>query len=181
MRHAWAAMLATILVGCASSNIVVKLPSPKPSPPFEAQMTAKVTVNDLRSPGVAASTRQAAFGVPMGNVTFDPPERQLVKDTLERALAPRQPSEGIPSGMAYVCDIVEFGVNTHATALYWDVVGVIRLTLRHNGREQALFATHTERTYVWPGEAVIRKVVEESLRKIGQEFAATEGRATVGS
>ena len=98
----------------------------------------------------------------MGNVTFDPPERQLVKDALEAAFS-RQPAP--QSSEPYVCDIIEFGVNTNTTPLYWDVVGVIRLKLRKNGREQDLFGTHTERTYAWPGADIIARVVQESLRK----------------
>jgi len=106
----------------------------------------------------------------MGNITFNPPERQLVKDMLERVLAQRQQSQGAQSNAQYVCDILQFGVNTNTTPLYWDVIGNIRLTLKYDGRERALFGTHTERTYVWPGEAIIKKVVEESLRKVAHEL-----------
>lgn len=159
MKTTVALLLAGMLTACASSNVTVRLPSAAPS---ATTGTARVQVNDLRTPGVAASTRQAAFGVPMGNVTFDPAERQLVKDALEAALS-RQPASA--SAEPYVCDIVEFGVNTNTTPLYWDVVGVIRLKLRKGGREQDLSGTHTERTYLWPGEEVIARVVQESLRK----------------
>ena len=38
---------------------------------------AEVKANDLRRPGDAASKRDAVFGVPMGNITFDPPEVQI--------------------------------------------------------------------------------------------------------
>lgn len=61
-----------------------------------------------------------------------------------------------------------FGVHTVTTPLHWDVVGAIRLTLKRDGREQTLAGTHTERTYLWPGEGVIRRVVQESLRQATQ-------------
>lgn len=159
MKTTVALLLAGMLTACASSNVTVRVPSAAPS---TTGSTARVQVNDLRAPGVAASTRQAAFGVPMGNIAFDPPERQLVKDALEAALSRQQaPQLAEP----YICDIVEFGVNTNTTPLYWDVVGVIRLKLRGNGRDQDLHGTHTERTYLWPGEEIIARVVQESLRK----------------
>jgi hypothetical protein len=172
MKHVWFAILTSVLVGCASSNVVVQVTSQQPATPAPGQQLASVAVNDLRAPGVASSKREAAFGVPMGNITFNPPERQLVKDTLERVLTQRQQSQGIQPNGQYVCDILEFGVNTNTTPLYWDVIGNIRLTLKYDGRERTLFGTHTERTYVWPGEAIIKKVVEESLRKVAQELDA---------
>lgn len=159
MKSILAIILTGILVGCASSNITVRVPSPTPA---TTSSTVKVQVNDLRTPGVAASTREAAFGVPMGNVTFDPPEKQLVKEALEAALSRQPPSK---SNEPYTCDIIEFGVNTKTTPLYWDVVGVVRLKLRHDGHEQDLSGTHTERTYLWPGEKIIGSVMQESLRK----------------
>jgi uncharacterized lipoprotein YajG len=173
MKHVWFAILTSVLVGCASSNVVVQVTSQQPAPSTPGQQPVSVTVNDLRAPGVASSTREAAFGVPMGNITFSPSERQLVKETLERVLAQRPQSQGVQANAQYVCDILEFGVNTNTTPLYWDVIGNIRLTLKYDGRERALFGTHTERTYVWPGEAIIKKVVEESLRRVAQELDAT--------
>jgi hypothetical protein len=161
MKSTTIVVLTSLLAACASSNVIVRVPSPTPVT-AQGVTPVNVQVNDLRAPGVAASTRQGAFGVPMGNVTFDPSERQLVKDALEAQLARRPQPQ--PTDL-YVCDILDFGVNTNTTPLYWDVVGVIRLKLRKDGREQALSGTHTERTYLWPGADIIGRVVQESLRK----------------
>ena len=159
MKSILAIIFTSILFGCASSNVTVRVPPPIPA---TTPNTVKVQVNDLRAPGVAASTREAAFGVPMGNVTFDPPEKQLVKDALDAVLSRQTP---VKSNELYTCDIIEFGVNTKTTPLYWDVVGVVHLKLRHDGREQDLSGTHSERTYLWPGENIIGRVMQESLRK----------------
>ena len=168
MKYLCCAMLVSTLGGCASSVVVVRIPAEQVPRSAQGQQRAEVKVNDLRAPGIAASTREAAFGVPMGTITFDPPERQLVKDAIERALAARQQTQAPSPAETVVCDILEFGVNTVTTPLYWDVVGVIRLNLKRNGREQTLAGTHTERTYLWPGEDVIRRVVQESLRQATQ-------------
>lgn len=181
MKYAWFAVLTSLLFGCASSTVVVKIPSQPTLQLAQGQQAAKVKVNDLRAPGIAASKREAAFGVPMGNITFSPPEKLLVQDTLELALTQRQQNQGSQPNESYVCEIQEFSVNTNATPLYWDVIGVIRLTLKGNGREQILFGTHTERTYLWPGETIIRKVVEESLRKVVQELDVAPSGARVSS
>lgn len=117
-----------------------------------------VEIRDLRAPGVAASTRQAAFGTPMGNVIFDPPERKLVQNALEVALSQQSQLTG-----PYFCEILEFGVNTNTTPIYWDVVGVVRLKLKHD--EHDLSGSYTERTYLWPGEEILGRVMQESLQK----------------
>ena len=45
-------------------------------------------------------------------------------------------------------------------------MGQVRLVLKRRGREYVLSGTNTQRTFVWPGETVIRNVVEESLKQV---------------
>ena len=154
--------LYSFLVGCAG-HVNVKMPLQEVQ---NQNLLARVKVNDLRAPGVAASTREAAFGVPMGNITFDPTEAQIVKNLLEVELTKILREKGIQSQQDYVCDLVEFGVNTDTTPLYWDVIGRILLVLKQNGKEYNLFGKALERTYAWPGESIIKEVVDESLQQI---------------
>jgi len=163
MRHLILIALCSLFVGCAG-NVTVRMQHE----PYNvlAESAVQVKVKDMRAPGIAASKREAAFGVPMGNVTFDPPEAQIVKNVLEVELTRLMKEKDIQTKRDFSCDIVEFGVNTNTTPLYWDVIGRIRLTLRQNGKEYSLSGTHTERTFVWPGERVIKKTVEESLNQI---------------
>ena len=162
MKYLVLITLYSFLVGCAG-HVTVKMPLQEV---LNGNLLARVKVNDLRTPGVAASKREAAFGVPMGNITFDPPEAQVVKNLLEVELTKILREKGIQSQQDYVCDLVEFGVNTDTTPLYWDVIGRIQLVLKQNGKEYNLFGKHMERTYAWPGESIIKKVVDESLRQI---------------
>lgn len=164
MRYIIVFTLCGILVGCMG-NITVRMQQ------YELQnvagaLLAEVKVNDLRSPGIAASTREAAFGVPMGNVIFDPPETKLIKNALEIELTKLMKEKGIQTKKEFSCDVLEFGVNTNTTPLYWDVIGRIRLVLKQSGKEYNLFGMHTERTYVWPGETIIKKTVDEAFKKI---------------
>jgi len=130
------------------------------------ELLAGVKVNDLRKPGVAASKREAAFGVPMGTVEFDPPEAQLIKQKLETELTNLLAEDGVQTKRFYVADLVEFCVNTKTTPLYWDVIGRIHIKINSGENQYDLFGTHTTRTYIWPGEEVIKQVINESLRQI---------------
>lgn len=157
--------LCGVLTGCATANLTVRI-DPGEIEAMPASPLAEVTVHDLRAPGVAASTRQAAFGTPMGNVTFNPPESQLVKSVLEAELTRLMREKGIQEKKKFSCDIVEFAVNTNTTPLYWDVIGRIRLVLKQDGKEYPLVGSDTQRTYIWPGETIIKNVVQQSLGKI---------------
>lgn len=159
-------MLFGLLTGCAT-DMVLKMPMPEAP---DGISLAQVRVSDLRAPGIAASKREAAFGVPMGNISFNPTEPQLVKRLLEVELTRRLREKGVQSTRDYVCELVEFGVNTNTTALYWDVVGRVRLLVKQGGKDYPLAGTYTERTYLWPGEQLITRVVGESLRQIGAEL-----------
>jgi hypothetical protein len=158
-------LAAFMLIGCAG-DITIRMSLPRPGTVVQETNLAEVKVNDLRKPGIAASKREAAFGTPMGNITFQPPEAKLIKTVIENELSNLLNEKGIKSIQTYECDLIEFGVNTITTALYWDVVCRIRLTLKHGGKEYNLFGTDTERTYVWPGEEIIMKVVDGSLKQI---------------
>jgi hypothetical protein len=165
MRKAIILMAVGMLAGCAGDVTVRTQPYT-----LQAEKSlARVTVNDLRASGAAASKRET-FGVPMGNIRFDPPEAQMVKGLLESELTKLLTEQGVQTPRVYTCDMVEFGVTTNATPLYWDVVGRVQLTLKSGSGERSLLGTHTERTYVWPGEDLIRKVVEESLSQIAAEL-----------
>ena len=165
MRYMIPIALCGMLVGCAGGDIIIRMQH------YQLQdvgvtVLAHVKVNDLRTPVIAASKREAAFGVPMGNVYFDPPEAKLVKNVLELELTKLMKEKGIQTKRDFSCDMLEFGVNTNTTPVYWDVIGRIRLVLKQNGKEYNLFGTHTERTYVWPGETIIKKVVDGSVNKV---------------
>ena len=173
MKPVLVILLCSLLSACVG-DMAVRIQVPDaPS----GQALAQVKVNDLRAPGVAASKREAAFGVPMGNVTLNPPEVQLVKQLLEVELTRRLREKGVRTPRDYVCEIMEFGVNTSTTPLYWDVVGRVRLVLKDGAKDYPLSGTQTERTYGWPGETIVTRVVEESLRQIAAELGpAAEGR-----
>ena len=56
--------------------------------------------------------------------------------------------KGVVEKRAYARDIIDFGVDTVAPPIYWDVVGQVRLVLKRRGREYVLSGTNTQRTIV---------------------------------
>jgi len=172
MRHLILIALCGLLIGCASDMTVRMHHEPYN---VGGESVVQVKVKDMRTPRIAASKREAAFGLPMGNLTFDPPEAQIVKNVLEVELTRLMKEKGIQTKKDFSCDILEFGVNTNSTPLYSDVIGRIRLVLRQNGKEYHLSGTHTERTFAWPGKTLAKRTVEVSLNQI----IAQLGQATV--
>jgi hypothetical protein len=166
MRYLLVIAILGALVGCAR-HVTVNMPKQSVQ---NGISLAKVKVNDLRTPGIAASKREAAFGVPMGNITFSPTESEIIKKFLEVELTKILKQRGIQSQQHYVCDILKFGVNTNTTPLYWDVVGNIQLVLKYGSKQYNLSGNYTERTYVWPGESIMMKVIDESLKQISDEL-----------
>jgi hypothetical protein len=102
----------------------------------------------------------------MGNVTFDPPEAQLVKQDLEAELSRLMAAKGITRKETFSALLTEFGVNTQSTPLYWDCVARISVVLKLGTKEFPLTGTGTERTYTWPGEEVLRKAVTKAFEEL---------------
>ncbi len=171
MKHSLAAWICSgvLLGGCASNAVTVSIPSEAVLP----TALAHVRVRDMRSFKGSASQREAAFGVPMGYVNFDPPEATLVKNLLENQLSALLRQSGVTTPQDFTCDMTEFRVTTKATMLYWDVVGHIRLILKHGSQTLTLYGTDGTRTYVWPGKEVIAKVIDGSLAQIAKEIEQT--------
>ncbi len=168
-------LVHVLVLGVCFSNVTVNMPPTRTNDLLVKSLPVEVQVNDMRNPGIVASKREAPFGIPMGKITFAPSEKQLLKETLEVGLMKLLVRREAHTKEIYSCDLIEFGVNTKATPLYWDVVGRISLILRHGGKEYSLFGTRTERTYIWPGEGIIRNVVEESLKQVAASLKSAVG------
>ena len=159
-----AAIFVACVTGCAG-DVVVRMPPMAQEKGAAASSLATVTVLDSRRPGVAASKRES-LGTPMGNVTFEPAEAQLVKQDLEAELSRLMTAKGITRNESFSALLTEFGVNTQSSALYWDCVARISVVLKHGTKEFPLTGTGTERTYTWPGEEVLRKAVTKAFEQL---------------
>ena len=168
MKPRWSCTIAAVLVATASGcagDVVVRMPPPAREAGTTDAALANVMVLDTRRPGVAASTRES-MGQPMGNVTFDPPEAQLVKAELEAELSRLMAAKGVNRRETFSVALTEFGVNTDSTPLYWDCIARISVVLKHGTREFPLTGSGTQRTYAWPGEEVLRKAVSDAFEQL---------------
>lgn len=69
--------------------------------------------------------------------------------------------------------VQSFEVRTEATLLYWDVIGDLAMSLRVTAagagattRSLAYQTRCTDRTYVWPSEKVIAKVMGKCINDV---------------
>jgi uncharacterized lipoprotein YajG len=171
-----------LVAGCAPGmeNIRVDLPAYQPTgaPASPAVAPAKVTVEavaDARhdSVGSHVGERTTIGNVSMGGIELEPPPTILMTQVLRAELG--KMGLQVVSGPAEVSvggKLLKFQVLTPATAVYWDIKGEIELALAAKSTGGAAYearytATCTDRTYVWPGEEIIGKVLADCARRIG--------------
>jgi hypothetical protein len=113
----------------------------------------------------------AAFGVPMGNIRFEPSPATLLGQAVisEIKAAGHTVTEGV-DGTQITGAVVEFETHTDTTLLYWDVIGNLAVSLQiigargSNSRAPLDYrARCMERTYIWPSEALIAGVMSKCL------------------
>lgn len=161
-------MLGALLAGCATPNLVVPIDTAQVLDQAEtAVRRATIEVIDIRRE--ANLERSTIGGVTMGKITLEPPAAELVQ-TIVQAKADRVlASRGTTETQTVLCGIRTFEITTPATPLYWDVNVKVELVLRVHGRDRNVSGVATERTFVWPSEALIRRVSTEALRQVGSE------------
>lgn len=156
-----------ILAGCVSSQTHLSVPiDPTAGRAAAARQDTLVTVavHDLRWKLHPDGTREAAWGAPMGDVGFAPTAPVIVQERLEFDLDRIASSKGATQRRAFDCDLFRFDVRTNTSPLYWDVIVNISLVIKPMGRDSLrLSSTATHRTWVWPGETVIRETVYSAL------------------
>lgn len=172
-------VLFLFLVGCAG-NISIQIPSHTPAikdsqlasiPP----QTVHLKTQDARTPGRAEGTREAAFGVPMGNVNIEPPAVEIVKDVIMSELKIAGHTISNTEQQTNISATVQaFEVRTKTTPLYWDIIGdtIIELEVMNQSGEKfrhSYKSTCNGRTYVWPGGELIKKVMQSCIA----DFAET--------
>jgi len=161
-------MLAALFGGCATPNLVVPIDTAQIAPQAEppARM-AVIQVTDIRRE--ANLERTTIGGVSMGRITLKPPAEELVRAIVQAKANQVLASRGTNETETVRCGIRTFEIATPATPLYWDVRANVELVLRVNGQDRTVSGMATERTFVWPSEALIQRVTTEALRKVGSE------------
>lgn len=128
---------------------------------------AKVIVTDYRKE--TEFRRTTVFDTFMSSIALHPPVSELVghivEDRADRVLA----GLGGTAPESIECDITAFEIATPANILSWNVETRLEWTLRVRGRVGTVSASASERTFLWPSEGIIGKVLHEALRQAGEE------------
>lgn len=167
-HYAVLGMLGALLGGCATPNLVVPIDTAQILAQAETPARrATVEVTDIRRE--ANLERTTIGGVSMGRVTLQPPAPELVQTIVQAKADQVLASRGTTEPQTILCGIRTFEIATPATPLHWDVKTNVELVLRVHGQDRTVSGTATERTFVWPSEALIQRVTTEALRKVGDE------------
>jgi len=171
-----------LVAGCAPGmeNIRVDLPAYQSagapaSPPGASAKVQVESVADARTDSVGSHVgeRTTIGDVSMGSIDLEPLPTMLMTQVLKAELA-KMGHQVVSSGAQFSVGgkLLKFQVLTPATAVYWDINGEIELALAVKspsgaGYDARYTAACTDRTYVWPGEEIIGKVVADCAGKIG--------------
>lgn len=129
---------------------------------------AKVVVIDLRKE--LNLERTTIGGVSMGSINLTPSVTDIVRRVIEAkadAVLVGEASGGDPQTV--YCGIRAFDITTPVTLLYWDINAKIDIILRARKQDRVITILATERTYVWPSEAIIQRVLVEAVTRFGVE------------
>lgn len=129
---------------------------------------------DQRIEAILIGRRQAAFGVPMGDIFSERPIFEIIRDAVKTEL--------IRNGHSIVTDnedismkgeIRKFWVGTDVTALYWDVIGEVSIFVEVKYPTAGMAISlgpysgkNVERTYINPGEEIVTRVLIKSLEGV---------------
>lgn len=178
---ALASLLTLLAGGCAGpQNMTVSL---GPYEPQGTRAAARGTVRiepvkDARTDAVGSmiGQRTAFADVSMGDVEMSPLPTDVMGGLLRTEFAQMGYSV-VNSGQQFTVGarLRRFQLVTPATAMYWDINGSVDLdvtvTAQGGGKHDASYsATCTDRTYVYPGEELIGKVLAACVRDVGAKL-----------
>jgi hypothetical protein len=180
--------LVLMLMGCPGTTTVQIAPTttaPPPNllssvPPVRIKVANFVDKREGKPDPILIGRRQAAFGVPMGDVYSERPVFEIVTEALKSELK-RNGHKIVKKNEDFVIhgEIRHFWVKTDATLLYWDVVGDVTVTMEiarpgqkgsvilgpYNGRK-------VERTYINPSGDMMKRVLTASLNSAIQQIGS---------
>ena len=160
--------LSMLLGACSTADVVVPIDTAQiVSAKQDASRSVQVQVTDIRK---EANLERTTIGnLSMGRITLKPPAPELVQAVVEASAYKALASRSVAEPQTVLCGIRVFEIATPATPLYWDINAKIELVLRVRGQDRTVSGTATERTFVWPTEALIERVTTEALRQVSAE------------
>jgi hypothetical protein len=120
-------------------------------------------------------SREAEFGVSLGEVYSTRPVLEIVHDAIESELIRNGHNIGVKGeDIVFSGELHKFWVRTDVTPLYWDVVGEVKIVLELKNPEgdtlistRSYRASNVERTFTWPSKKIMEHVLVKSLDRTG--------------
>ena len=188
-RPGWTVAFAWVLLlfagGCAGpQNVLVNLGPYEPqhaegANPAAPRGTVRIEpVRDARARAVGSliGQRTTIGNISMGDVEMSPPPTDVMAQLLRTEFT-QMGYRVVNSAQQFTvgAQLGEFQVMTPATAMYWDINGSIMLGVTVTApdgkkRDASYVAACTDRTYVYPSEEIIGKVVAGCVRDIGAKL-----------
>ena len=175
-------VLVLFVCGCATvtENVLVSLRPYQPQPEEKAspiEPTRKVRIAPVRDARVNAvggliGERKTVGNISLGSIEVRPLPTEVIAQLL-RAEFTQMGYSIVDSAeqLGIEAKLSRFQVSTSATAPYWDVNGTIELGLTVTAQttryDVQYVVTCTDRTYLWPSEEVIGKVVSACVGSMG--------------
>jgi len=169
-------VISAFAVGCAGSvtlDIGYRPAWVSQSPPTGIP-GRRIQLGNISDPGGSTSLigqRKAAFDAPMGNVFVSRPPSMVIRDAVAADLH-RSGHMVVDTDPDIIVrgQVETFWIRTDVTPIYWDVVGEVRFTLEllDSNLSTILFkgtyqGNKVERTYLWPNEDIMKRVLEDAL------------------
>jgi uncharacterized lipoprotein YajG len=186
LKTRWLVVVSSFLVlfvsGCAtvSETVLVSLRPYQPQPRENVsptEPTGKVRIEPVRDAranavGGLIGERKTVGNISMGSIEVRPLPADVIAQLL-RAEFTRMGYSIVDSAEQLVIEarLRSFQVTTSATAPYWDVNGTIELDLTVTAQttkyDVHYVVTCTDRTYLWPSEEIIGKVISACVGSMG--------------
>jgi hypothetical protein len=128
---------------------------------------SRVLVTDSRN--ATDLRRTTILDTTISSISLHPPVPALVKTMVENQADRLLAGQAGTMPEAIGCDLAAFDIRTPATMISWDVEARLAWSLRIRGKTRMVEACATERTYLWPSEEIITRVVGKALRQAEEE------------
>jgi hypothetical protein len=150
-------------------------------PTRNIKLTQFVDRREQKAEAIMIGSREAAFGVPMGEVYSDRPIFEIVRDSIKEELT-RNGHTVVTDNEDIVIggEIQKFWIGTDVTMLYWDVIGEVTVILevKKTGDVSTMKlgpygGKKVERTYSSPKVELLERVLggalQDAIKTIGSD------------
>jgi hypothetical protein len=165
------ALTMLVMSGCADVGEITVLTVDSQSyvpAVTNSQKRVIVEVFDIRH---TARRERTALDVSLGGIRFEPPEEQIIRELVQAKadsiFGHRAAIEPPPN---ILCGIRVFDATTPSTMLYWDMIVEIELVLRVGDKERTAKGRATGRTYVWPTEERLAKIMHIAMTILSDDL-----------